>query len=77
MVIGNYLRTDYLIRLGIAQRGLPRISTLLPHENLIASAVSDDRRFAATVSSDGSMRYWKARERDVRAVVADRGPNTA
>src|SRR5205807_2021733 len=35
----EFLRKDYLIRLGIAQRGLPRISSLLPHENLIASAV--------------------------------------
>ena len=37
-------------------------ANLLPHEDLIASAVSDDRRFAATVSQDGSAKRWKIAE---------------
>ena len=45
-------KADYLLRLGLTQRELPRIENLFHHENQKASAVSDDRRHAVTVGWD-------------------------
>jgi len=54
----EYLPADYRLRLGMALRRIPRIAHLLYHEKLETSAVSDDGRYAATVSRDGTVRRW-------------------
>ena len=56
------LMRDYRLRLGMALRRLPRISRLLDHKDLVASAVSDDRSWAASVGPDGTVKRWKISE---------------
>jgi WD40 repeat protein/tetratricopeptide (TPR) repeat protein len=60
------LQSDYRLRLGLALRGLPRIARVLYHKDpvtsLVASAVSDDRRFATKVGEDGTVFHWPIAE---------------
>ena len=54
----EYLLADYRLRLGMALRRLPRIAHLLYHKDYVASAISEDGRFAATIGHDGTVRRW-------------------
>ena len=53
---------DQRLRLGLALRSLPRISRLLDHKDLLASAVSDNRLWAASVGPDGTVKRWNIPE---------------